>query len=163
MNDTDEDGEAEKRLQHRMEGMGSATPPSAALLAPAALYLTAILEYVSHLFLRVLPLLTFSAVLQGHLRVRLSSLSPHVATCPVLTETPPAPAPRPCACACKPRHVLSNVSRVASRDSSRTLATVQDLFIALGEDDTIYSMFKSLKGAHPRQPAALCPIGRRPR
>ena len=44
------------------------------------------------------------------------------------------------------RHVLSNVSRVAARDSSRTLATVQDLFIALGEDDAIYGMFKSMKG-----------------
>ncbi|KAH9939258.1 uncharacterized protein BXZ73DRAFT_44012 [Epithele typhae] len=90
MNDTDEDADAEKRLQQRMEATGSATPPSPTLLAPAALYLTAILEAICE-------------------------------------------------------HVLSNVSRVASRDSSRTLATVQDLFIALGEDDTIYSMFKAMK------------------
>lgn len=46
MNDSDEDADAEKRLQQRMEASGSTTPPNAALLAPAALYLTAILEYV---------------------------------------------------------------------------------------------------------------------
>ena len=38
------------------------------------------------------------------------------------------------------------MSRVAARDSSRTLATVQDLFTALGEDDTIFGMFKAMKG-----------------
>ncbi|KAI0711045.1 hypothetical protein C8T65DRAFT_695490 [Cerioporus squamosus] len=90
MNDSDEDAEAEKRLQQRMEAAGSTAPPSPALLAPAALYLTAILEAICE-------------------------------------------------------HVLSNVSRVAARDSSRTLATVQDLFIALGEDDAIYGMFKIMK------------------
>ena len=41
------------------------------------------------------------------------------------------------------------MSRVAARDSSRTLATVQDVFTALGEDDTIYTMFKSMKGDLP--------------
>ena len=46
MNDSDEDAEAEKRLQQRMEAAGSSSPPNPALLAPAALYLTAILEYV---------------------------------------------------------------------------------------------------------------------
>ena len=49
MNDSDEDAEAEKRLQQRMEAAGSSSPPSPALLAPAALYLTAILEYVVQL------------------------------------------------------------------------------------------------------------------
>ncbi|KAI0750620.1 hypothetical protein C8Q80DRAFT_1099245 [Daedaleopsis nitida] len=88
MNDSDEDADAEKRLQQRMEATGSTAPPNSALMAPAALYTTAILEYV---------------------------------------------------------HVLSNVSRVAARDSGRTLATVQDLFIALGEDDAIYGMFKNMK------------------
>lgn len=44
------------------------------------------------------------------------------------------------------RHVLSNVSRVASRDSGRTVATVQDLFVALCEDESVYVMFKSMKG-----------------
>ena len=44
MNDSDEDADAEKRLQQRMEAAGSTTPPNPALLAPAALYLTAILE-----------------------------------------------------------------------------------------------------------------------
>lgn len=45
------------------------------------------------------------------------------------------------------RHVLSNVSRVAARDSARTLATIQDLFTALGEDDALYGTLKSMKGA----------------
>ncbi|KAI0758113.1 hypothetical protein C8Q74DRAFT_1168048, partial [Fomes fomentarius] len=82
MNDSDEDADAEKRLQQRMEASGSTTPPSPALLAPAALYLTAILECVP----------SFCCLGRQ---------------------------------ACS--HVLSNVSRVAARDSSRTLATVQDL------------------------------------
>lgn len=46
------------------------------------------------------------------------------------------------------RHVLSNVGRVATRDSSRTTATVQDLFVALCEDDSIYGLFKSMKGLY---------------
>lgn len=44
------------------------------------------------------------------------------------------------------RHILSNVSRVAARDSGRTVATVQDLYVALCEDDSVYVMFKSMKG-----------------
>lgn len=44
------------------------------------------------------------------------------------------------------RHILSNVGRVAARDSSRTVATVQDLFVALCEDASVYSMFKTMKG-----------------
>ena len=60
MNDSDEDAEAEKRLQQRMEAAGSSSPPNPALLAPAALYLTAILEYVP------IPLVTTScAQLRG--------------------------------------------------------------------------------------------------
>lgn len=43
MNDTDEDVEAEARLHERMGGIPS---PKPALVAPAALYLTAILESV---------------------------------------------------------------------------------------------------------------------
>lgn len=46
--------------------------------------------------------------------------------------------------------MLSNVSRVAARDSGRTLATIQDLFTALGEDDALYGTLKSMKGAHAR-------------
>ncbi|KAG1768667.1 hypothetical protein EDD22DRAFT_771996 [Suillus occidentalis] len=42
-------------------------------------------------------------------------------------------------------HILSNVGRVASRDSSRATANSQDLFIALCEDSTIYGFFKNLK------------------
>jgi hypothetical protein len=45
------------------------------------------------------------------------------------------------------RHILSNVGKVAARDSSRTSATLQELFVALCEDDAIYSLFKSMKGA----------------
>lgn len=44
------------------------------------------------------------------------------------------------------RHILSNVGRVASRDSSRNSATAQDLFVALCEDHSIYSLFKTMKG-----------------
>ncbi|KAG1782998.1 hypothetical protein EV702DRAFT_959260 [Suillus placidus] len=42
-------------------------------------------------------------------------------------------------------HILSNVGRVASRDSSRATANSQDLFIALCEDSTIYGFFKNMK------------------
>jgi len=44
------------------------------------------------------------------------------------------------------RHILSNVGRVAARDSSRTYATTNDLFVALCEDDSIYGFFRSMKG-----------------
>lgn len=44
------------------------------------------------------------------------------------------------------RHILSNVGRVAARDSSRTNATVNDLFVALCEDDSIYGLFRTMKG-----------------
>ncbi|EIW82265.1 hypothetical protein CONPUDRAFT_54680, partial [Coniophora puteana RWD-64-598 SS2] len=44
-------------------------------------------------------------------------------------------------------HVLSNVGRVAARDSSRTVSNAHDLFTALCEDATIYGLFKSMKGA----------------
>lgn len=45
------------------------------------------------------------------------------------------------------RHILSLVSRVVSRDASRTVAAVQDVFVALCEDDAMYGMFRSMKGA----------------
>ncbi|OBZ70223.1 hypothetical protein A0H81_09784 [Grifola frondosa] len=111
MNDSDEDAEAEKRLHQRMEEAGTPFPPKATLLAPAALYLTAILECV-YLILTPLCPLTHASILD------LSASE----------------------------HILSNVSRVAARDSSRTLATVQDLFVALCEDDSMYGMFKTMKG-----------------
>lgn len=44
------------------------------------------------------------------------------------------------------RHILSNISRVVSRDSSRTSATLNDLFVAVCEDVTLYGTFKSMKG-----------------
>ena len=78
MNDSDEDAEAEQRLQQRMEQAGSSSPPSPALLAPAALYLTAILEYVKPV---CPPRISSPRELtsrpcrpQGHLRVRYSRL-----------------------------------------------------------------------------------------
>ncbi|KAF8806272.1 hypothetical protein BYT27DRAFT_7102846, partial [Phlegmacium glaucopus] len=43
------------------------------------------------------------------------------------------------------RHILSNVGRVVARDSSRTNATINDLFVALCEDDSIYGLFKTMK------------------
>ncbi|PPR02640.1 hypothetical protein CVT24_002123 [Panaeolus cyanescens] len=42
-------------------------------------------------------------------------------------------------------HILSNVGRVAARDSSRTYAHVNDLFVALCEDGSIYGLFKTMK------------------
>jgi hypothetical protein len=46
LNESDEDASAEARLTDRMTQAG-VTPPKANVVAPAALYLTAILEYVS--------------------------------------------------------------------------------------------------------------------
>jgi len=95
MNDSDEDADAEARLRERMEDSGASVPPNASEVAPAALYLTAILEYICE-------------------------------------------------------HILSNVSSVAARDSSRTIATVQDVFVALCEDDTMYGTFRGMKGGFRR-------------
>ncbi|KZT70326.1 hypothetical protein DAEQUDRAFT_217603 [Daedalea quercina L-15889] len=89
MNDTDEDGVAERRLNERMRG-SNVQPPHTSEVAPAALYLTAILEAVCE-------------------------------------------------------HILGNISSVAARDSSRTVATSQDVFTALCEDDAFYGTFKTLK------------------
>lgn len=50
MNDTDEDADAIKRLNERLAVGGDRSPPYASLLAPASLYLTAILEYVHYVF-----------------------------------------------------------------------------------------------------------------
>lgn len=47
---------------------------------------------------------------------------------------------------CFHRHILSNVGRVVARDSSRTHATVNDLFVALCEDDSIYGFFRTMRG-----------------
>ncbi|KAG6378577.1 hypothetical protein JVT61DRAFT_12842 [Boletus reticuloceps] len=41
-------------------------------------------------------------------------------------------------------HIVSNVGRVAARDSSRAIANGQDLFIALCEDSSIYGLFKNM-------------------
>lgn len=47
LSDSDEDPQAESRLVDRLgKSVNGATPPKATLVAPAALYLTAILEYV---------------------------------------------------------------------------------------------------------------------
>ncbi|KAJ7129197.1 hypothetical protein C8R44DRAFT_776139 [Mycena epipterygia] len=86
LNESDEDAAAVGRLQEKMAHLGGTTPPVPGLVAPASLYLTAILE-----------------------------------------------------------HILSNVGRVAARDSSRTGATVQDVFVALCEDHSIYALFKSMR------------------
>ncbi|PPQ83130.1 hypothetical protein CVT25_003707, partial [Psilocybe cyanescens] len=89
LNEEDEDPAAEARINERF-GKVHPHPPSNALLDPAALYLTAILESMCE-------------------------------------------------------HILSNVGRVAARDSSRTSATVNDLFVALCEDDSIYGLFRLMK------------------
>ena len=53
------------------------------------------------------------------------------------------------------RHILSNISRVVSRDSSRTSATLNDLFVAICEDVTLYGTFKAMKGAMVHRPASI--------
>ncbi|KAJ7771084.1 hypothetical protein DFH07DRAFT_241274 [Mycena maculata] len=90
LNESDEDSAAVGLLQERMTQLGGTIPPTPALVAPASLYLTAILESMCE-------------------------------------------------------HILSNVGRVAARDSSRTGATVQDVFVALCEDHSIYALFKSMR------------------
>ncbi|KAG6850923.1 hypothetical protein H0H93_006749 [Arthromyces matolae] len=85
LNESDEDQAAENTVNEKICAAGG-TPPNMSLLAPASLYLTAILE-----------------------------------------------------------HILSNVGRVVARDSSRASATVQDLYIALCEDHTIYGPFTQMK------------------
>ncbi|KAJ7098695.1 hypothetical protein B0H15DRAFT_901252 [Mycena belliarum] len=90
LNESDEDSTAVARLQEKMTQLGGTTPPMTGLVAPAALYLTAILESMCE-------------------------------------------------------HILTNVGRVAARDSSRTGATVQDVFVALCEDHSIYALFKSMR------------------
>lgn len=94
-------------------------------IPPAALYLTAIIECVLPVFAYML---NTDTIHQTCLRVsKRSVLTPN------LTER-------------IFRHVLSNTGRVASRDSSRSTATLQDLFIALCEDDAIYGLFRIMKG-----------------
>ncbi|EIM88094.1 uncharacterized protein STEHIDRAFT_167449 [Stereum hirsutum FP-91666 SS1] len=87
LNDSDEDPQTEARLNARL---GSPSPRKAALVAPAALYLTAVLESICE-------------------------------------------------------HILSNVGRVATRDSSTTTASLEDLFVALCEDDSMFSLFRTMK------------------
>lgn len=89
LNEADEDPASEGRI-NEMFGKVHPHAPKTALLDPAALYLTAILESMCE-------------------------------------------------------HILSNVGRVAARDSSRTNATVNDLFVALCEDDSIYGLFRAMK------------------
>ncbi|KDR84077.1 hypothetical protein GALMADRAFT_696063 [Galerina marginata CBS 339.88] len=89
LNEEDEDPASETRINEQFS-KSHPHAPSAGLLDPAALYLTAILESMCE-------------------------------------------------------HILSNVGRVAARDSSRTSATVNDLFVALCEDDSIYGLFRTMK------------------
>ncbi|KAH7926774.1 hypothetical protein BV22DRAFT_1111470 [Leucogyrophana mollusca] len=105
LSDTDENSDAEARLYERMNADGF-PPPKQLLLAPAALYLTAILESVCE-------------------------------------------------------HILSNVGRVASRDSSRATANSQDLFVALCEDSAIYGLFKDMKVYEQIETLSKLPKSRR--
>lgn len=43
-------------------------------------------------------------------------------------------------------HVLRQLSRVVARDSSIAVAGVQDLYVALCEDESIWGLFKRLQG-----------------
>ncbi|KAF8592575.1 hypothetical protein K439DRAFT_20493 [Ramaria rubella] len=90
LGDQEEDIEAEVALHARMAQVAGDATPQPGAVAPAALYLTAILEHICE-------------------------------------------------------HVLSNVGRVVARDSSRSTAHSQDLYVALCEDESIYSLFKTMK------------------
>jgi hypothetical protein len=46
-------------------------------------------------------------------------------------------------------HVLRQLSRVVARDSSIAVAGVQDLYVALCEDESIWGLFKRLQGKLP--------------
>lgn len=128
MNDHDEDGDAERQLNSRMQTISGLPPPKLTFVAPAALYLTAILECVFSF--PFLSLLTSHSSPQIRLRVSCS--------CALIFL-----------CSDKyDRHVLSNVGRVVARDSGRVVAAAQDLFVALCEDSTFYSTFKSMKGIY---------------
>ncbi|KAF9478399.1 hypothetical protein BDN70DRAFT_879999 [Pholiota conissans] len=107
LNEQDEDPNAESRINETF-GKVHPHPPKDALLDPAALYLTAILESMCE-------------------------------------------------------HILSNVGRVAARDSSRTNATVNDLFVALCEDDSIYGLFRTMKVYEQIESMAKSPKPRRSR
>ena len=50
-------------------------------------------------------------------------------------------------CSCFSRHILGNLARVVGRDASRATAQVADLYVALCEDETIYGLFKTMKGS----------------
>ncbi|KAF8204678.1 hypothetical protein BJ912DRAFT_5135 [Pholiota molesta] len=107
LNEQDEDPNSESRI-NEMFGKVHPHPPKSALLDPAALYLTAILESMCE-------------------------------------------------------HILSNVGRVAARDSSRTSATVNDLFVALCEDDSIYGLFRTMKVYEQIELMSKTPKSRRSR
>lgn len=49
LNDNDENAETERLLAAKLGNDGKNQPPRPALVAPASLYLTAILEYVSYI------------------------------------------------------------------------------------------------------------------
>jgi hypothetical protein len=123
LNETDEDPGSERRINDRILS-GGGVPTKTTLVAPAALYLTAILEYVTTMRL----FLSSDWPLQGYVRVRMKV---PFYLLDIYTGH---------------RHILSNVGRVASRDSSRTTATANDLFVALCEDHAIYHFFKTMKG-----------------
>ncbi|KAF8524755.1 hypothetical protein JB92DRAFT_3109275 [Gautieria morchelliformis] len=90
LGDQEEKVEIETALHARITQISGDATLKLAAVAPAALYLTAILEHVCE-------------------------------------------------------HVLSNVGRVVARDSSRTAAHSHDLYVALCEDESIYSLFKTMK------------------
>ncbi|KAK2465956.1 hypothetical protein APHAL10511_001597 [Amanita phalloides] len=108
LNDSDEDPNAEAHILEQMRNTDE-VPFTPNRIAPAALYLTAIVEalceYVDNLFL--------------------------YKTAQLIGETH--------------RHILGDVAKVTARDSSRTDATIQDLYTALCEDESIYGTFKPMK------------------
>ena len=135
LSDSDEDTDAEDRWQLKVTNASGFSPHNVPYISPAALYLTAIIECV-HSSPRVDHVLIFGACEFPGLfaskrlnnsslpSLRLSSLHLHSFF----------------------RHILSNIGRVTARDSSRTTASLQDLYTALCEDETIYGLFKNMKG-----------------
>jgi len=60
-------------------------------------------------------------------------------------------------------HVLRQLSRVVARDSSIAIAGVQDLYVALCEDESIWGLFKRLQGKLPVPSLKLIDSKRIPR
>ena len=124
LNEEDEDPNLEGRVSKKL-GKLHPHPSKVGPVDPAALYLTAILESV----LLLLPAILLDAY-QLCYRVICKCIATSIYL-PLFFYT-----------YITFRCVLSNVGQVVAQDSSRAIATVNDLFVALCEDVSIYGLFK---------------------